>query len=589
MFRLESPQYLYLLSVLLVLTAIHYYIAFRKKKQMKRFGDPELTRQLFIGVSRWRPEVKYWLAVLALASFIVALARPQFGSRLETRERMGIEAIIALDVSNSMLAEDVKPNRLEKAKMMVSNMVDGMRDDKVGLVVYAGQAFVQLPITSDYVSAKMFLGTISPEMMSVQGTDIAEAISLSMRSFTQQEDVSRAIFVITDGEDNEGGAVEAAKKAAERGVRVYVLGIGNPDGAPIPRPGSGHFITDDEGNTVVSKLNEKMCREIAEAGDGSYIYVDNSSSAQKKLSEQLDRLAKAKMENRIYSEYDEQFQGFILIGLLLLLADAILLERESRSTWLRRLLSPPKGGRKARAMLLVPCLLLSCLAAMSQTDRDHIRRGNRLMRDSVFDKAQVEYKKAIEKDNANPIAHYNMGNAILWQARPERAAQGEESKGDSTILECLKEYETAARLEKDKGRLAQIYHNMGVVYQAARQFDMAVDCYRKSLRNDPADDKTRYNYALALYQLKKSKQKQDDQNQQQDDKGQNEKQEKEQQPQPQQEQKEEQQQQQPQPAQMSRENVEQMLNAALQDEKATQEKIQKAQQTRQQKQLKKQW
>ena len=271
MFRFESPQYLYLLFVLVALAAIHYYIIYRKKQQVKRFGDPELTRQLFLGVSRWRPEVKFWITMLALASFIVALARPQFGTRLDTRERMGIEAIIALDVSNSMLAEDVKPNRLEKAKMMVSNMVDGMRDDKIGLIVFAGQAFVQLPITSDYVSAKMFLETISPAMMSVQGTDIAEAINLSMRSFTQQEDVSRAIFVITDGEDNEARGVEAAKQAAAKGVRVYVLGIGNPGGAPIPIPGTGQYIIDDEGNTVVSRLSEEMCREIATAGGGSYI------------------------------------------------------------------------------------------------------------------------------------------------------------------------------------------------------------------------------------------------------------------------------------------------------------------------------
>ena len=567
MFRFASPQYLYLLLVLVALAAIHYYIIYKKKRQVKRFGDPELTKQLFLGVSRWRPEVKFWITMLALASFIVALARPQFGTRLDTRERMGIEAIIALDVSNSMLAEDVKPNRLEKAKMMVSNMVDGMRDDKIGLIVFAGQAFVQLPITSDYVSAKMFLETISPSMMSVQGTDIAEAINLSMRSFTQQEDVSRAIFVITDGEDNEAKGVEAAKQAAAKGIRVYVLGIGNPGGAPIPIPGTGQYIIDDEGNTVISKLSEEMCREIATAGGGSYIYVDNSSSAQKKLSEQVDRLAKAKMESQIYSEYDEQFQGFILIGLLLLLLDVFLLERESKSTWLSNLFH---RGRSVSTI----CLLFFSLAAFSQTDRDYIRRGNRLMRDSVYDKAQVEYQKAIERDNTNPISHFNLGNALLYQNKAEDA---------------MKEYETAARLEKDKTRLAQIYHNMGVVLQSAKQFDKAVACYRNSLRNDPTNNETRYNYALSLFQLKKNQGGQDNQDQQKDDKGQDEKKEQEQQQQQQKQDKKDEQQQQPQPEQMSRENAEQMLNAAMQDEKATQEKIQKAQQKRQQKQLQKQW
>lgn len=567
MFRFASPQYLYLLLVLLALAAIHYYIIYRKKQQVKRFGDPELTKQLFLGVSRWRPEVKFWLTMTALASFIVALARPQFGTRLDTRERMGIEAIIALDVSNSMLAEDVKPNRLEKAKMMVSNMVDGMKDDKIGLIVFAGEAFVQLPITSDYVSAKMFLETISPSMISVQGTDVAEAINLSMRSFTQQEDVSRAIFVITDGEDNEARGVEAAKQAASKGVRVYVLGIGNPNGAPIPIPGTGQYIIDEEGNTVVSKLSEEMCREIATAGNGSYIYVDNSSSAQKKLSEQVDRLAKAKMESQIYSEYDEQFQGFILIGILLLLIDVFILERESKSTWLSSLF------RRGRSVSTV-CLLLFSLAAFSQTDRDFIRRGNRLMRDSIYDKAQVQYQKAIEKDNTNPISHFNLGNALLYQNKAEDA---------------MKEYESAARLEKDKTRLAKIYHNMGVVLQSAKQFDKAVACYRNSLRNDPTNDETRYNYALSLFQLKKNQGGQDNQDQQKDDKGQDEKQEKQQEQQKQEQDKKDEQQPQPQQDQMSRENAEQMLNAAMQDEKATQEKIQKAQQKRQQKQLQKQW
>ena len=187
MFRFENPHYLYLLVLQVLLVALHYYSLYRRQKALRRYGDPELVRQLFIDVSRVRPEVKFWLSQAALLCLIVALARPQFGTKIESRERQGIEAIIALDVSNSMLAEDVKPNRLQKAKMMVSNMVDDMKDDKVGLIVFAGQAFTQLPITSDYVSAKMFLETINPSMVTVQGTDIAEAIRLGLKSFTHNE------------------------------------------------------------------------------------------------------------------------------------------------------------------------------------------------------------------------------------------------------------------------------------------------------------------------------------------------------------------------------------------------------------------
>ena len=322
MFRFESSQYLYLIAFQLLLVALHYYSLYRRRKSLRRYGEPDLVRQLYVDVSRIRPEVKFWLAQAALLCFIVALARPQYGTKVETRERQGIEAIIALDVSNSMLAEDVKPNRLQKAKMM--------KDDKIGLIVFAGQAFTQLPITSDYVSAKMFLETISPSMINVQGTDIAAAIRLAMRSFTPQDDVSRAIFVITDGEDNEEQGIEAAKEAAKMGLRIYVLGIGDPAGAPVPIEGTNQYITDQQGNIVMSKLSEEMCREIARAGNGSYIYVDNSSSAQKKLSEQLDRLAKSTIESQIYSEFDEQFQGFLLLGLLFLFIDALLLERRNR-------------------------------------------------------------------------------------------------------------------------------------------------------------------------------------------------------------------------------------------------------------------
>ena len=415
----------------------------------------------------------------------------------------------------------------------------------------------------------MFLETISPSMMTVQGTDIAEAINLSCKSFTRQEGVSRAIFLITDGEDNEGGAVEAAKRAAGMGIRVYILGIGDANGAPIPIPGTTQYIIDNEGNTVVSRLNEEMCREIATAGSGSYIYVDNSSSAQRKLAEQVDKLAKTTMESQIYSEYDEQYQGFVLLGIILLILDAMLLERSSHLKTLSRLFV-----RNGKASVII-LLLAFCTGALAQNDRDYIRRGNRSMRDTLYAKAQVDYQKAVEADNTNPQAHYNLGNSLLFQNKAEDA---------------MKEYETASRFEKSKKRLGMIYHNMGVLLQSAKQFDKAVECYRNSLRNDPTSDETRYNYALCLFQLKKGG-GQDNQDQEKDENGQDEK--KEQDKQQQQEEKEKQQKENPEQQQnqqqMSKENAEQMLKAAMQDEKNTQERMQQMQQMPRQKHLQKQW
>lgn len=329
MFRFGEPLYLYLLLLIPLLVVGHYLTNYLRIKRLKRYGDMELLKALMPDVSKYRPEVKFWLMAGALALLIVTLARPQFGTKVDTRKRQGIEAIIAMDISNSMLAQDVTPSRLDKAKMLVSSIVDQMTDDKIGLIVYAGEAYTQLPITSDYVSAKMFLETISPSLITTQGTDIKQAIDLAMKSFTPNQDVSKAIFIITDGEDNEGGAVEMAREAAKHGIKVYVLGIGLPEGAPIPMPGASGYMLDQSGNTVISKLNEQMCREIAEAGQGAYIYVDNSSSAQTALSGYVDKLAKKEMESVIYSEYDEQFQAVALLALVLLVMEILIMSRKN--------------------------------------------------------------------------------------------------------------------------------------------------------------------------------------------------------------------------------------------------------------------
>lgn len=327
MFRFEDPQYLYLL-VLVVLLALIRLITYRnQKKRLRKFGDPELLRQLMPDVSRWRPGVKFWLLEAALALLIVMLARPQFGSRISEEKRAGIETIICMDISNSMRARDVEPSRLDRAKMMVENMVDRFTNDKIGLIVFAGDAFVQLPITSDYVSAKMFLSSIDPAMMVNQGTDVAAAISMASHSFTQQENIGKAIIVITDGEDHEGGAMEAAKDARERGMNVFVLGVGSTKGAPVPDPSTGSYMTDRSGQTVMSRLNEQMCREIAQAGGGAYIHVDNNSSAQRQLDDQLDKLQKS--ETSIYSDFDEQFQAVGIIALLLLILEICILDRKN--------------------------------------------------------------------------------------------------------------------------------------------------------------------------------------------------------------------------------------------------------------------
>ena len=334
MFRFENPIYLYLLALIPILVLIRY-AAFRKKKsKLKKFGELELLKQLMPVVSRVRPLVKFCLLLTALAMLIIMLARPQMGTKISHEKRNGIETMIAVDISNSMRAEDVVPSRLDKSKMLIENMVENFTNDKVGLIVFAGDAFIQLPITSDYVSAKMFLQSIDPSLIATQGTNIAEAIHISMNSFTQQDKVGRAIIIITDGEDHECGAVEAAKAARKKGMRVFVLGVGSPKGAPVP-DGNGGYLLDNTGTEVMSALNEQMCMQIAEAGGGAYIHVDNTNVAQERLNNELIKLEKGEISSTIYSEYDEQFQAFGILAILLLIIEICVLE--SKNPLLRNL------------------------------------------------------------------------------------------------------------------------------------------------------------------------------------------------------------------------------------------------------------
>lgn len=334
MFRFEDPTYLYLLILLPILIAIRMYGLRKRKKQLAKFGDPVLLKRLMPDVSIARREVKFWLMLTAIALLIVMLARPQMGTKINQEQRQGIEVIIALDISNSMKAEDVTPSRLDKSKMLVENLVDNFTNDKVGLTVFAGDAFVQLPITSDYVSAKMFLQNIDPSLIAAQGTNLAEAIELSSKSFTKQDKVGRAIIVITDGEDHEGGATEAAKEAKKNGMRVFVLGVGSPKGSPIP-DGNGGYMKDNTGQEVMSALNEDMCKQIASAGGGAYIHVDNNNIAQQQLDNEIAKLQKGDILNVTYSEYDEQFQAVGILTILILIIETIILE--SKNPLLKRI------------------------------------------------------------------------------------------------------------------------------------------------------------------------------------------------------------------------------------------------------------
>jgi Ca-activated chloride channel homolog len=327
MFKFAHPEYLFLLILVPVLIGVFIYTTLKKRRNLKQFGNPDLLAQLMPNVSVVRPQVKFYLQLTAIVLLIIVLAQPQFGTKTENVKRQGIEVMIALDVSNSMMAQDIQPSRLEKAKQVLSKLVDEMNNDKIGLIVFAGDAYTQLPITVDYVSAKMFFSTISPNLVPRQGTAIGSAIDLAIKSFGTKGKAGRAIIVITDGENHEDDAIGAAKLAAENDIAVHVIGMGKPDGAPIPVQGTMSFWKDKDGNVVVSKLNEQMGKEIAEAGKGVYVRADNSNAAFKVIEKELDSMAKSDIKTSSFSEYNEQFQSFALLALLILIVDFFMFDR----------------------------------------------------------------------------------------------------------------------------------------------------------------------------------------------------------------------------------------------------------------------
>lgn len=578
--RFENSIYLWMLSIIPIFTLLMVWAELHRRKMLRKLGDAHLVRHLIPDASAQRRWIKFAITQAVVAVLVLMIARPQMGTKVSHEKRNGIEAIIALDISNSMLAEDVTPSRLQKSKMLIENLVDNFTKDKVGMIVFAGDAFVQLPITSDYVSAKMFLQNIDPSLIPTQGTDIAQAINLAANSFTKQKNIGKAIIVITDGEDHEGGAMEAAKAAKEKGFKVFILGIGNTTGAPIPVVGGG-YMQDNTGSTVMTALNEQMCRDIAAAGSGTYIHVDNTSAAQEMLNNEIAKMQKGEMESVVYSEYNEQFQVFGIIALIFIIIEVCI--SEAVNPFFKRI-------RIFRRHIAVIAFMLGvgAISASAQSDRRFIRSGNRDMRGGAEDaptKAEIKYRKALSANSANPQALYNLGCALMAQ------------KKDSAAIDM---FSKAANIETSKERRAMCYHNAGVILQGQRQYGAAIEQYKKALRLKPHDNETRYNLVLCQRQQKNnpdnnknnsnnnsnnnknSKNNQNDKNNKKDNnndknnKNNNNKNDQEKQPQQQE-------------GQMSKENAERLLEAAMQNEKATQQRMKKAVSRSQKRNLQKNW
>ena len=334
MIHFAQAQYLLLLLLIPFFFIIQTLVLKFRRRRIRKFGDEALVDALMPSYAKARVWVRLTLFSIGFLFFVIGLSRPQIGAKLKEHETRGAEIMIVLDVSNSMLAEDYSPNRLERAKLAISRIVDKLHEDRIGLIVFAGDAFVQLPITTDYVSAKMFLNSISTGSVPVQGTAIGDAISTAMRSFSAQSEKSRAIIVITDGENHEDDPVEAARMAAESGARVFTIGVGSPEGKPIPM--DGELLKDKDGNIVVTRLDEGVLQEVAAAGNGAYVRAGNNEFGLNPIIDDIRKMEDEKYSSVVFEEYDEQFMYFLGIALLFFVIEMLIGDRKSKRHLFRR-------------------------------------------------------------------------------------------------------------------------------------------------------------------------------------------------------------------------------------------------------------
>ena len=334
MIQFAQSQYLLLILLIPVFFLLQSLVFRFRTRRIRKFGDEQLVRQLMPSYSRTRTWVRLVLFSIGFFFFAIGLSRPQIGAKLTEHETKGAEIMIVLDVSNSMLAEDYSPNRLERAKLAISRLVDKLRDDRIGLIVFAGNSFVQLPITTDYVSAKMFLGSISTDSVPIQGTAIGDAINTAIRSFSAQSEKSRAIIIITDGENHEDDPVAAAIQAAEMGIRVFTIGVGSPEGKPIPM--DGELLKDKDGNIVVTRLDESILQEVAKAGKGVYVRAGNSEFGLNPVIDDIRKMEDEKYNSIVFEEYDEQFMYFLAMALFFFIIEMLIGDRRSKRHLFKR-------------------------------------------------------------------------------------------------------------------------------------------------------------------------------------------------------------------------------------------------------------
>ncbi len=528
----QHPEYLIALAAIPVMVLLYFFYVKWKTQTVKKIGDPVLVQQLINDYSPRKFLVKFCLFAAAFGFIVLALANPRKPSGASNIKRNGIDVMIALDVSNSMLAQDIQPNRLERAKQLISKLIDKMPNDRVGIVVFAGRAYLQMPLTPDLVAAKLYLSTASPDVVPTQGTVIGDALKMCYASFNAKEKKYKSIILISDGEDHDETAEKLSRSLAEEGVMVNTVGIGSAEGATIDDPITGEHKKDAEGKTVITKLNETGLRNIAAATGGVYKLFTSTDDVAHAIESQLKTMGQRSITETSLANYQNYFPYLLGLALLLLLIEFFMSEKKRTRK--------EKNNQPAMSVLLLFILPVPAIS-FSQNTNQLINAANDLYKEKKYSEAISAYKKIIEKKPGNSTAQYNLGNALYK---------------NNNGADAIKAYEQAIVFSKNDIEKGEAFYNKGVILQNEKKLPECIEAYKKALKLNPADEDARLNLQKALQQQKKQEQPKDDKQKKKDKK---------QQPQP------------PKPQQnkMTKKEAEEKLKALLQQEKNLQDKLKK--------------
>ncbi|HEY9340334.1 MAG TPA: VWA domain-containing protein [Hanamia sp.] len=532
MIHFQYIEYLMALAALPIIVLFYFLVVKWKRNAAKKIGDPELVKEITAQYSSGKFFTKFILFIIAFAlcAFAVAgLIKPDGTQKIS---RKGSDIMIALDVSKSMLAQDIKPNRLERAKQMISKIIDNSPDDKIGLVIFAGRAYLQMPLTLDHAAAKMYLNSASPDDVPTQGTVISQALKMSYAAFNPKEKTYKSVLLISDGEDHDDEAIKVAKQLAEQGIMINTIGIGSVLGAPIMDEETGQYKIDSKGQTVISKLNEQELRDIAVTGQGIFQLYSTTEEVVKNLKNKLGSIGQeTTLSDSAYASFKQYFQYFLGAAFILLLLEFFTSEK-------RKL--------KIKNAVAVLFFMMISNVSFSQKTNSAILKGNKAYQENKFDEAEKEYRNALKKSEKNVTANYNLGNVLYRQEKTE---------------EAVKAYDNAIQNTEDNVLKQKAFYNKGVAYQKEKKLPECILAYKNALILNPNDEDARQNLQRAL------KQQQQQQNQEnKKDKKQNNQSNKDQQKAPEPK---------PKPSKISKQDAEEKLKSLMENEKALQDKLHK--------------